>query len=374
MSSPPVEEPVQVKRRVVFVVGSGGSGTGLMARSLHALGMHVPQPPTPAAPAGDPVADPVADPVGDPVGDPAAGSGRSQWVVDFHEELLARCNVEVSDSRPDAWFEAGKQSHFEPLRQRLHAWLEPQFVSGGPELVVEDPRLAWFVGLWRSATLRCDASPAYVTMLRPVTQVVGPVRHPATGAPESEQIQRTAAWVNQMLHTERATRGSQRAFVRHAELLADWTQPLFAIGRHFELESVGTASANRVRAVHALIDADRPREDLTWDGVAVPGWLRDLAEETWRALDRVAGDDTPEVHDTLDQLRASYAGRYGEAEAVARSTTMAAFRDGLRRLPAPDEIRPGPGRLSDRVPHAVRAAVPKGARRRLRRTFGRERG
>ena len=32
------------KRRVVFVVGSGRSGTSTMAGALQALGMHVPQP------------------------------------------------------------------------------------------------------------------------------------------------------------------------------------------------------------------------------------------------------------------------------------------------------------------------------------------
>ena len=77
------------------------------------------------------------------------------------------------------------------------------------ELVIKDPRLAWFLGLWKSAALRTDAQPSYVTMLRHVTEVVGSKqRYYAPGQTGSafSEVQRTAAWVNMMLHTERATR------------------------------------------------------------------------------------------------------------------------------------------------------------------------
>ena len=92
-------------------------------------------------------------------------------MVDLHTRLLS--SMQLRRRRPPGGIvEAGELGAFEPLRQRLHEWLEPQFAEG-PELVVKDPRLAWFHGLWRSAALRCDAAPAYVTMLRPVTEVVG---------------------------------------------------------------------------------------------------------------------------------------------------------------------------------------------------------
>ena len=278
------------------------------------------------------------------------GFGEPQWVVDFHDELLKRCNVQVSDARPSAWFEAGKLGTFEPLRQRLRDWLEPQFAEG-PELVVKDPRLSWFLGLWRSAALRCDASPAYVTMLRPVTEVVGS-KQQHYGAKFGE-VNRTAAWVNMMLHTERATRGSARAFVRYGDLLKDWTVPLFGIGQQFDLASVQTASANDIRAVHAFVDPNLRRVQLTWDDIEVPPRLREIAEESWQGLDRLAdpGGDTPEVHDLLDELRTAYADLYDEAEAIAQSTALAAHRDGLAQLPAPTTTRRG----VDKVPHGVRA-------------------
>ena len=99
------------KRRVVFVVGSGRSGTSTMSGALQTLGMHVPQPE-----------------VGADETNPK-GFGEPQWVVDLHTELLQRCNVAVSDARPAAWFEAGKLANIERLRTRLHTWLEEQFAE-----------------------------------------------------------------------------------------------------------------------------------------------------------------------------------------------------------------------------------------------------
>ena len=341
------------KRRVVFVVGSGRSGTSTMSGALQTLGMHVPQP------------EVLADETN------PKGFGEPQWVVDLHTELLQRCNVAVSDARPAAWFEAGKLANIERLRTRLHTWLVEQFAEA-PELVVKDPRLAWFLGLWRSAALRCEAAPAYVTMLRPVTEVVGSKqRYYSTRFGE---IDRTAAWVNMMLHTERATRGSQRAYVRYEDLLTDWTIPLFGIGQRFDLFAVKSASANDIRKVHQFIDPNLRRVQLTWDDVEVPARLRDIAEESWAALDKLADDggDRPDVHATLDEMRAAYASFYEEAEAIASSTALASRREGYGDGAAG---RPpmGASRGADRIPHGLRALVPASARRGLRKAIGRER-
>ncbi len=346
------EDP-QVVRRVVFVVGAGRSGTSTMSGALRTLGMHVPQPE---------VAADEANP---------KGFGEAQWVVDLHDELLQRCNVHVSDARPAAWFESGKLAHFEPLRGRLHAWLEEQFVEGGPELVIKDPRLAWFLGLWRSAALRCEATPAYVTMLRPPAEVVGSKQRHHTA--KVGEVQRTAAWVNMMLHTERATRGSARAFVRYADMLDDWTVPVFGIGDQFDLVSVQDAEANAIRAVHTFIDPSLHRASLTWADIEVPRQLREIAQETWENLDRLAepGGDAPEVHDRLDAVRTAYSTLYDEAEALSQSSALAAHRDGLSTLPAP--VNAVVKRGADRVPHRMRAMVPAGARRGLRRALGRNR-
>ena len=348
----PLSEPIPVKRRVVFVVGSGRSGTSTMSGALQTLGMHVPQPEVQADETNP------------------KGFGEPQWVVDFHDELLKRCNVQVSDARPSAWFDAGKLSTFDPLRGRLHEWLESQFAEGGPELVVKDPRLAWFLGLWRSAALRCDATPAYVTMLRPVTEVVGSKQK--YYASKTGEVQRTAAWVNMMLHTERSTRGSARRFVRYQDMLQDWTIPVFGVGQAFDIDAVKSATANDIRRVHQFIDPTLRRVSLTWDDIEVPARLREIAEESWQNLDRLADEDgdTPVVHERLDELRAAYAEMYDEAEALASSTALAARREGLAQAPAAAD---GSARMADKVPHGLRRLVPASLRRGLRKAFGKAR-
>src|SRR5690349_17069402 len=226
------------RRRVVFVVGSGRSGTSTMAGTLRTLGLHVPQP------------EVVADATN------PKGFGEPRWVVDLHTQLLARSNVQVSDARPRAWLDTGTTSGDHATRARVAEWLEGQFASGD-ELVVKDPRAAWFLGLWRAAADRCGATSSYVTMLRPVTEVVGSKQtyYGRMGAGSDQgAVTRTAAWINMMLHTERATRGQQRAFVHYGDLLDDWTQPVFALGEAFDLAAVKTAMAVDIAEVHRFID------------------------------------------------------------------------------------------------------------------------
>jgi len=342
------------RRRVVFVVGSGRSGTSTMAGALQALGMHVPQPE---------VRPDETNP---------KGFAESQWVVDLHHELLQRCQVQVSDARPSAWYETGKASASGITRARLTEWLGDQFkeaVGDEPaidEIVVKDPRLAWFLGLWKSAALRCDAQASYVTMPRHVTEVVGSKkRYYAPGQTGSafSEVQRTAAWVNMMLHTERATRGGRRAFARYDDLLDDWTVPVFRLGQELDLETIKGATANDIRKVHQFIDPDLKRVRTTWDDVAVPSRLREIAEETWRGLGKLAepDGDTPDVHALLDEVREAYVAFYDEAEAVAQSSVIAARREGRQQALAERPPRPG----------GVRAMVPERAKRVARRALGR---
>ncbi|MEO6512852.1 MAG: sulfotransferase family protein [Nocardioides sp.] len=348
-------------RRVVFVVGSGRSGTSTMAGTLRTLGLHVPQP------------EVVADATN------PKGFGEPRWVVDLHTELLARSNVQVSDARPRAWLDAGTTSGDHATRERVTAWLTEQ-LAVSDELVIKDPRASWFLGLWRAAADRCDATPSYVTMLRPVTEVVGskqtyygPTGGRSGAGSDQGAITRTAAWINMMLHTERATRGQQRAFVHYGDLLDDWTQPVFALGEAFDLQGVKTAMAVDIAEVHRFIDPSLRRVTMTWDDIPVPDRLRELADETWQALDTLATDDTAKTQEWCDQLRTAYASQYADAEAFSHSTVVAQRRtaaaDARREAAEQTPARTG----ADRVPHALRAMVPPAARQKLRQALGRER-
>jgi hypothetical protein len=109
--------------------------------------------------------------------------------------------------------------------------------------------------------------------------------------------------------------------------------------------------------VHQFIDPDLKRVSTTWDDVAVPDRLRELAEETWTGLSKLAEPrgDTPDVHALLDEVREAYVAFYDEAEAVAQSSVIAARREGRQQA---QEDQPVPD------PLAVRA------RRRIKRALG----
>lgn len=303
-----------VQRRIVFVIGSGRSGTSALAGALRLLGMHVPQPE---------VSPDETNP---------KGFGESQWVVDFHNKLLRRSNVLLSDARPGAWFDAGRLATVETLREQLCTWLEEQFADGHNEILIKDPRLVWFVGLWQAAAARLDAQTAYVIMLRPPHEVIASKKkyYPSL----QSELTRIAGWVNLMVHAERASRGAPRVFMHYRDLLADWTVPLYAAGERLQLESVRSATAADIRKVHDYIDPSlhRVRDDEV--EIDVPKRLLALLDDTWNQLAETAveGGDTPEAWAAFDALRRDYQQLYEEAEGIAQSTVMAVRRRVERQM------------------------------------------
>lgn len=291
--------------KIVFVAGSGRSGTSLMSGILKHMGLHVPEPEV-AADKTNP-----------------KGFGESKWVVDFHDKLLERVNVHPGDARPGAWFDAGRAGTREPNRTELTDWLRPQ-LKLADALVIKDPRISWFLGLWRVAAVRADASTATITMLRPPAEVVGSKNTYYGG--RLDDISRLAGWTNVMLFTERATRGSSRSFVRYHDLLADWTSTVVRVGEELGLADVTNALPGQMQEVHRFVDPELRRIRSTWEDLSVPTALRDIAAATWEQLDRLAepGGDTADVHATLDGLRHDYGLLYAEAEAMARSSVDAA--------------------------------------------------
>ena len=308
-----IPEAADAARQIVFVAGPGRSGTSLMAGILKHMGLHVPEPEV-AADKTNP-----------------KGFGEPAWVVDFHEELLGRVHVQPGDARPGAWFDAGRACIQEMNRSRLAEWLDPQF-EAAEALVIKDPRISWFLGLWRVAAVRVGASTSTIVMLRPPAEVVGSASATAGERPDEtsggrfDDISRLAGWTNVMLFTERATRGSSRSFVRYHDLLADWTSTVVRVGEELGLADVTDAGTGRMQEVHRFVDPELHRSRTTWDDLSVPAALREIAEATWQQLDLLAepGGDSPEAHAKLDVLRREYGVLYAEAEAMAGSSVAAA--------------------------------------------------
>jgi len=362
--SPPLPHQRSAGQRIVFVAGSGRSGTSVFTGVLKHLGLHVPQPE---------VLPDETNPT---------GFGEPQWAVDFHNQLLRRTGVQISDGRPSAWQRTDElASNGDGLRDQLQGWLAGQ-LEQADELVVKDPRLSWFLELWRAAAQRLDAVPAFATVLRPPPEVVGSKQRYYDA--HVGEVARLAAWVNMTLHTEHATRGCDRVFVRYGDLLDDWQTTIKRVGDTLGLPAVQTAQPTRLREAGALIDLALHRVRLTWDDLEAPAPLVDLAQRVWDQVSRLAEPDggVPAVHDALDGLRIEYVRMYANAEAIARSSVLAARREAQRRergglLLGPDATRlarSATQRISGRVPHGVRSVIPTRARSAFRRRMDRRRG
>jgi hypothetical protein len=355
-------DPAGYDRKVLLVAGAGRSGTSTLAVLLQILGLHVPTPEV-AADATNP-----------------KGFGEPRWVVDYHDRLLAEAVVAVGDARPQAWLDTGVIAARDSERARVAGWLDGHLAEHR-ELVVKDPRLSWFLGLWRVGAERARATPVVATMLRPPAEVAGSrakYYHNRLGPAHL-----TASWVNMLLHTELATRDGARVFVRYADLLDDWVRTTRHVGETLDLRHVVDARSEAIREGHRFIDPSLRRVTATLDDLDLPRTLHELAADSWSTLDAMAepGGDTADRQATLDQLRTAYVDLYGEAEALTRSTVVAATGrtaggvpgGTVDRGPSDSADSGGSGSWADRVPHSWRAAVPPSVRRGVRRALGRSR-
>ncbi|WP_121253140.1 sulfotransferase family protein [Nocardioides ferulae] len=366
----PAADPVSSARQLVLVAGAGRSGTSTFAGILQRLGLHVPQPE---------VQTDDTNP---------KGFGEPRWVVDFHDDLLGHANVQVSDARPAAWERTAVFAERPGATGRLARWLEAE-LEANPTLVIKDPRLSWFLPLWTGVAARLGATASFVTMLRPPAEVVGSKRaHYNTGL---QDAQGAAAWVNMLLGTERATRGSLRAFVRYHDLLDDWRPVVEGVHQTLGLPAL-SADDPRLAEIDGFVDPGLRRVRLDWADLDLPDRLATLTREAWEELDRLADPTARQASGTelearLDAVRERYAAYYLEAETVSRSTAIAARhagqppRSGPAAAPDSREVTPAPGpgvrarRLAlasvRRLPAPLRRLVPAGLRARMAARLGR---
>ena len=301
--------------RLTLVVGAGRSGTSTVTGVLRRLGLHLPTP------------EVVSDDTN------PRGFAEPQWVVDFHDGLLAEARVEVSDARPAAWLHAAAVGREPAASGMLRDWLGAQ-LTDADHLVVKDPRLLWFIPLWVTTARELGADLSFVTMLRPPAEVVGSKR--ASYNRCLDDAHGVASWLNLMLGTERATRGSSRVFVRYHDLLDDWAATTRTLATQLGLE-VDLDSRPTNLEIDAFVDPQLRRVRLTWGDLDLPEPLAEQARETWTLLDRLAagGSDTdPRTTAGLDQVHAAHAHGYRQAEATVRSSIRAARNESAALTPS----------------------------------------
>ncbi len=323
----------------MLVGGSGRSGTSVLSGALQGLGFHVPQPE---------VAPDETNP---------RGFAESRWVVDFHARLLERAGVQTADARPAAWAHAAEVALEEKVRLQLRNWLASQFREAD-HIVIKDPRLSWFVPLWRQCANDVGVAPRFATMLRHPAAVVDSKQR-SYGAWRGE-ASRAAGWLNQALFTERATRDAPRVFVRFDDLVDDWARTLARVGDVLDLAVVADAPWAAMVRVQQFLDPSLTRSRPRWDSLEIPAPLRERADEVWELLCRLADGEEGGLLERLDAARAAYVELYEGAEAIARSSILAERRSPrtrTRERVSPGITRAVPRRLRQKVPLSWRKAV-----------------
>ena len=337
------------KRSLVMVAGSGRSGTSLFSGIVKRLGYHVPQPEVPADQTNP------------------KGFAEPQWVVDFHDRLLRQAGVQTSDARPAAWARTAQICLDAGVRDELRTWLDGQFAKSD-DLLIKDPRLSWFIPLWRQCADDLDCRVAFVTMLRHPGAVIDSKQR-SYGDWQGE-VARAAGWVGMSLFTERATRESPRAFVKYDDLLEDWTSVVSRVGDELPLPIVQSAQPAQMREVHEFVDRGLVRSRPDWGEATIPDRLRGQADETWELLSQLAtGEgDTEAVSRRLDEVREEYVQLYAESEAIAQSSIVMANKKAPKARTAPSAPALQAAR---KVPSPLRRIVPVSVKRKVVRAMKR---
>jgi len=298
------------------------------------------------------------------------GFAESQWVVDFHSRWLRRAGVQPSDARPGAWSLVAETTLDEGVVGEVASWLGKQFRQAD-HIVIKDPRLLWFIPLWRRAAEKVGVAPKVASVLRHPASVVDSKQR-SYGAWQGE-VARTAGWINQTLFTERATREMPRVFVRHEDLLDDWPRVVGRAAEVLGLAVVTDAPTSKLRDAHAFLDRGLVRSRSDWpEDLAMPAGLHAQAEDVWELVSQLADEDGGALNDQLDAARARYIDFYADAEMIAQSSIIAARR---ARPPASRRAATNAVKfVSKRVPQRYKHRIPPRLRTRILRVLHRGTG
>ncbi|MCA1981619.1 sulfotransferase family protein [Nocardioides nematodiphilus] len=280
--------------QVLLVVGPGRSGTSAVSGSLAHSGYHVPD----AIKAGE------SNP---------RGFYEPRWLVAFDKQRLKAANVGTLDRDPAALDALLSSLEGTDSKARLRAWVEEQLATG-ERLVLKDPRMIWFQPLWAELATELDFDLKFLIMLRHPSEVSSS----RSTYYNAEHVRAVTGWINVALMTERLTRGSDRAFVHYPDLLGDWRREFRRVDGLLGLD-LEPSLEEHPHPVDGFLDPSLRRMPSGWDGVVVPGWMRDLADRSFDALKAIADSGEPADHGVTDALSAEYNETYEAALEMSRS-------------------------------------------------------
>jgi hypothetical protein len=274
-------------------VGPGRSGTSAIAGALAHSGYHVP-----AAIQGR-----KANP---------RGFYEPRWLVNFDKERLRAARVGTLDPDPHALDFFRRAVDWADAKAVLAPWITEQLATG-QRLVLKDPRLIWFHQLWAELAEELCFDLGFLMMMRHPSEVSSS-RSTHYDAAHARAV---AGWINVALMTERLTRGDRRAVIHYPDLVADWRRELGRVDGVLNLD-LQPPLGQLPHPVDEFLDPALRRQPHGWADLSVPGWLRDLADRTFDALNTIAGHGEPASPAALDALAEEYADAYEALAAVAR--------------------------------------------------------
>jgi hypothetical protein len=302
-------EPTAASTVVLLAEPGAGRARRLMI-ALHGLGV------APAA-IDDPESAVASEGADDEESDSAGTSTLDLGAL--HEQALDSVSVRADDARPSAWADAAGAAGAE-TEAGVSAWLESQLAATTTPLVA-DRRLHWLLPVWLRACAEIGVRVAVVVAVRrpdrsAEAELGEPARPAVTGA---------AAWLNQVLHVERATRGLPRVIVTTDEVAEDWVAATARIGEALALAPIRDAAATTIRSTQQALDRAPATAVEPQEPVALPPRLQGQVDAVWELLNRLAtADGDNSVQAELDAARGAFDAYYREAEWVALSSARAA--------------------------------------------------
>lgn len=199
--------------KCLIVLGMHRSGTSAVTGVMHLLGIKLGSNLIPAEQDVNP-----------------KGFWEDALVSATDEEILESLGSHWFDARslPPQWWLGGE---LEPLRKRLHAFVEEQFGHETSCWALKDPRLCRLLPLWVPLLQELNFSPKVLLILRHPSEV-------ANSLLKRDGIQLPHAlllWMRYVLDSVKNSQGLARAVITYDDLLEDWQGVIEATDEHLTL-------------------------------------------------------------------------------------------------------------------------------------------
>jgi hypothetical protein len=186
-------------RDVVFIVGTGRSGSSALTRVLSLCGAALPK---------RPLAPNFANPT---------GYWEPELAVEINDRFLAAHSSSWYDVSPALQLNGVHDPSREAFVAEMTALLSDGFEAGGP-IVVKEPRISGLLPYWIKAASAAGLRVKIVHNFRRPDDVAASLAHRDGIPPEHSD----ALWLKYNLISERDARAFPRVFVAYEDLMNDW--------------------------------------------------------------------------------------------------------------------------------------------------------